>query len=126
MSFLGRIWRGISQRSDNPIWEKEDPETILVEAILETEEQLVELQRTVAGAIAAQRNIARQLDKDRAKAKQWHARPLSFTGWQRKISQRSTATTTTISKFSPKIANRDRQAKRDRQQTKTRLARPRN
>lgn len=88
MSFLGRIWRSISQRIDNSIREKEDPETILVETILETEEQLVELRRAVAGAIAAQRNIARQLDKDRAKAKQWHDRArLALQGGNEKLAK---------------------------------------
>jgi len=66
MSFWGRIWRGMQS--------KEDPEKILIEMIIQTEEQLVELRRAVACAIAARRNIAKQLDKNLVAAKQWHDR----------------------------------------------------
>ncbi len=74
MTLLGRMWRAISQKIDSLIREKEDPEKILEEAIMEMEERLVELRRAIAGAIAAQKNTARQLDCYCATAKEWHER----------------------------------------------------
>ena len=74
MTLLGRMWRAISEIIGNLIEEKEDPETALEEAIMEMEERLVELRRAIAGAIASQKNIAKQLNEYIAKAEQWHDR----------------------------------------------------
>ena len=74
MSLVDRIWRVIRANINSLIDEIEDPEKILEMAVVDMQQDLIELRRAVAGAIASQKRTERQMAQNKTTAQQWYRR----------------------------------------------------
>lgn len=72
---MGRMWRVITKKIEVRE-EREDPEQIIEETIFHMQEQLVELRRAIAEAIATQNSTIRELNRYAARAKEWRDRAM--------------------------------------------------
>ena len=74
MSLLKRVWRVIQVNVNSLINESEDPEKVLEEAVMDMQDKLVQMRQAVAGAIATQKRLERQMTQNQLKAQEWYRR----------------------------------------------------
>jgi phage shock protein A len=76
MGIFDRLRRVISAHVNSAMGKAEDPEKMLNQLLLEMNEQMVESKRAVAGAIADEKRLERQIQDHRKQAADWEARAL--------------------------------------------------
>lgn len=74
MGLFDRIWRVIRANINSLIGAAEDPEKILEQAVMDMQEDLIQLRQAVAGAIAAQKRTERQCSQAESTAAEWYQR----------------------------------------------------
>jgi phage shock protein A len=74
MGLFDRIWRVIRANINSLVGTAEDPEKILEQAVMDMQEDLVEIRQAVAGAIAAQKRTERQCSQAESTATEWYQR----------------------------------------------------
>jgi phage shock protein A len=74
MGFLDRFSRVVRANVNSWVAKTEDPEKILEQAVLEMQEQLIQLRQAVAGAIASLKRTERQAETSNANAEEWYRR----------------------------------------------------
>jgi phage shock protein A len=74
MGLFDRLWRVIRANINSLVGAAEDPEKILEQAVMEMQEDLVQLRQAVAGAIAAQKRTERQCSQAESTAAEWYQR----------------------------------------------------
>lgn len=74
MGLFDRLWRVIRANINSLVGAAEDPEKILEQAVMDMQEDLVQLRQAVAGAIAAQKRTERQCSQAESTAAEWHQR----------------------------------------------------
>ena len=74
MGLFDRLWRVIRANINSLIGAAEDPEKILEQAVMDMQEDLVQLRQAVAGAIAAQKRTERQCSQAESTAAEWYQR----------------------------------------------------
>ena len=72
MSWLERLGRVIRANISHLIQEAEDPEKILEQAIAQMEQELIEMRRSLAAAIASYKSTERQVASHQAAARRWY------------------------------------------------------
>ena len=73
MGLFDRLWRVIRANINSLVGAAEDPEKILEQAVMDMQEDLVQLRQAVAGAIAAQKRTERQCSQAESTAAEWYA-----------------------------------------------------
>jgi len=71
MGIFKNLSRLIKANINDAISKAEDPQKILNQAIIEMNEQLIESKKAVAGAIADEKKLQRQMNEQLAQAKDW-------------------------------------------------------
>jgi phage shock protein A len=74
MEFINRILRIIRANINSLVNKAEDPEKILQQAVLEMQENLVQMRQGVAQAIATQKRTERQAQAAQSTAEEWYRR----------------------------------------------------
>ncbi|MGA7937345.1 MAG: PspA/IM30 family protein [Kovacikia sp.] len=74
MGFLDRIMRVIRANLNSLVSQAEDPEKILEQAVLDMQEDLIQLRQAVAQAIATQKRTERQCSQAQTTADEWYRR----------------------------------------------------
>lgn len=74
MGLFDRLWRVIRANINSLVGAAEDPEKILEQAVMDMQEDLVQLRQAVAGAIAAQKRTDRQCSQAESTAAEWYQR----------------------------------------------------
>lgn len=74
MGLLNRIWQVIRANISHLVSQAEDPEKILEQAVLEMQEDLIQLRQAVAQAIATQKRTERQQAQAQSQADEWYRR----------------------------------------------------
>ncbi|MEG4013943.1 MULTISPECIES: PspA/IM30 family protein [unclassified Microcoleus] len=74
MGLFDRLWRVIRANINSLIGAAEDPEKILEQAVMDMQEDLIQLRQAVAGAIAAQKRTERQCSQAESTAAEWYQR----------------------------------------------------
>jgi phage shock protein A len=74
MGIFDRLWRVIRANINSLVGAAEDPEKILEQAVMDMQEDLVQLRQAVAGAIAAQKRTERQCSQAESTAAEWYQR----------------------------------------------------
>ncbi len=74
MGLFDRLWRVIRANINSLVGAAEDPEKILEQAVMDMQEDLVQLRQAVAGAIAAQKRTERQCSQAESTATEWYQR----------------------------------------------------
>jgi len=74
MGLFDRLWRVIRANINSVVGAAEDPEKILEQAVMDMQEDLVQLRQAVAGAIAAQKRTERQCSQAESTAAEWYQR----------------------------------------------------
>jgi phage shock protein A len=74
MGLFDRIWRAIRANINDFIGRMEDPEKILEQAVLDMQDDLIQLRQAVAQAIATQKRTERQASNARSQADEWYRR----------------------------------------------------
>lgn len=74
MEFIKRILRIIRANINSLINSAEDPEKILQQAVLEMQENLVQMRQGVAQAIASQKRTERQAEAAKSTSEEWYRR----------------------------------------------------
>ena len=74
MGLFDRLWRVIRANINSLVGAAEDPEKILEQAVMDVQEDLVQLRQAVAGAIAAQKRTERQCSQAESTAAEWYQR----------------------------------------------------
>lgn len=74
MGFLDRIFRVIRANLNSLVSKVEDPEKILEQAVLDMQEELIQLRQAVAQAIATQKRTERQCSQAQTTADEWYRR----------------------------------------------------
>ncbi|MCS6813676.1 MAG: PspA/IM30 family protein [Cyanobacteria bacterium] len=74
MGLLNRIWQVIRANVSHLVSQAEDPEKILEQAVLEMQEDLIQLRQAVAQAIATQKRTERQQAQAQSQADEWYRR----------------------------------------------------
>lgn len=74
MGLFDRIGRVVRANLNDVVSKAEDPEKILEQAILDMQEDLVQLRQAVAKAIAAQKRTEQQYNKNQTDANSWQQR----------------------------------------------------
>jgi phage shock protein A len=74
MGLFDRLWRVIRANISSLVGTAEDPEKILEQAVMDMQEDLVQLRQAVAGAIAAQKRSERQCSQAESTAAEWYQR----------------------------------------------------
>ncbi|GAB1539226.1 PspA/IM30 family protein [Scytonema sp. NUACC21] len=74
MGFIDRIKRVIRANLNGLVADAEDPEKILEQAVMEMQENLVQLRQAVAQAIATQKRTERQVASSQSTAAEWYRR----------------------------------------------------
>ena len=74
MGLFDRLWRVIRANINSLVGAAEDPEKILEQAVIDMQEDLVQLRQAVAGAIAAQKRTERQCSQAESTAAEWYQR----------------------------------------------------
>jgi phage shock protein A len=72
MSWLERLGQALRANVNRLIQEAEDPEKILEQAIAEMEQELIEMRRALAAAIAGYKSTERQVASHQAAARRWY------------------------------------------------------
>ncbi len=76
MGLFDRIGRVIKANLNDIVSKAEDPEKILEQAIIEMQEDLVQLRQAVASAMATQKRTEKQYNDTDTQAKQWEQRAI--------------------------------------------------
>lgn len=74
MGILDRIATVVKSNINELIDRAEDPEKMLKQLLLDMEEDLLEVKKQVAAAIATEKQLHRQLTENQAKADEWQAK----------------------------------------------------
>jgi phage shock protein A len=74
MGWLERLGRVVRTQIDSLVKETEDPEKILEQAVMGMEQELIEMRRALAEAIATQKSSERQSTNYQMAAQKWYAR----------------------------------------------------
>ncbi|MEG4964299.1 MULTISPECIES: PspA/IM30 family protein [unclassified Microcoleus] len=74
MGLFDRLWRVIRANINSLVGAAEDPEKILEQAVMDMQEDLVQIRQAVAGAIAAQKRTERQCSQAESTAAEWYQR----------------------------------------------------
>ena len=74
MGLFDRLSRVVRANLNDMVSKAEDPEKILEQAIIDMQEDLVQLRQAVARAIAAQKRTEQQYNKNQAEANNWQKR----------------------------------------------------
>lgn len=74
MGFFDRILRVIRANLNSLVSQVEDPEKILEQAVLDMQEELIQLRQAVAQAIATQKRTERQCSQAQTTADEWYRR----------------------------------------------------
>ncbi|MCL6433736.1 MAG: PspA/IM30 family protein [Leptolyngbyaceae cyanobacterium HOT.MB2.61] len=74
MGLFDRIWRVIRANLNSLVSRVEDPEKILEQAVLDMQEELIQLRQAVAQAIATQKRTERQCSQAQSTADEWYRR----------------------------------------------------
>jgi phage shock protein A len=74
MGLFDRIWRVIRANINDLVGKAEDPEKILEQAVLDMQDDLIQLRQAVAQAIATQKRTERQCSAARTQAEEWYRR----------------------------------------------------
>lgn len=74
MGLFDRIWRAIRANLNDFIGQMEDPEKILEQAVLDMQDELIQLRQAVAHAIATQKRTERQAAQARSTSNEWYRR----------------------------------------------------
>ncbi|MBW4540474.1 MAG: PspA/IM30 family protein [Myxacorys chilensis ATA2-1-KO14] len=74
MGLFDRIWRAIRANINDFIGQMEDPEKILEQAVLDMQDELIQLRQAVAHAIATQKRTERQASQARSTSNEWYRR----------------------------------------------------
>ena len=74
MGLFDRLWRVIRANINSLVGAAEDPEKILEQAVMDMQEDLIQLRQAVAGAIAAQKRTERQCSQAESTASEWFQR----------------------------------------------------
>ncbi|MCT7948367.1 PspA/IM30 family protein [Ancylothrix sp. C2] len=74
MGLFDRIVRVIRANFNSLVSAAEDPEKILEQAVMDLQEDLVQLRQAVAGAIASQKRTERQYTQTQSTAEEWYRR----------------------------------------------------
>jgi phage shock protein A len=74
MSLFERLSRVTRANLSDIVSKAEDPEKILEQAIIDMQEDLVQLRQAVAGAIATQKRTEQQYNKNQTEANNWQQR----------------------------------------------------
>lgn len=74
MGIFDRIWRAIRANINHLVGQAEDPEKILEQAVLDMQEDLIQLRQAVAQAIATQKRTERQCSQARSMSEEWYRR----------------------------------------------------
>jgi phage shock protein A len=74
MGLFDRIWRAIRATLNSLVSQAEDPEKILEQAVLDMQEDLIQMRQAVAQAIATQKRTERQYSQAVSTADEWYRR----------------------------------------------------
>ncbi len=74
MSFFKRLEGVVRAQINGLIREAEDPEKVLEQAVLEMEQEVIEMRRSLASAIATHKRTERQVTTYQTTAQQWYER----------------------------------------------------
>lgn len=74
MGLFDRIFRVVRANFNSLVSAAEDPEKILEQAVMDLQEDLVQLRQAVAGAIASQKRTERQCAQTQSNADEWYRR----------------------------------------------------
>jgi phage shock protein A len=74
MGLFDRLWRAIRANINDFIGQMEDPEKILEQAVLDMQDELIQLRQAVAQAIATQKRTERQAAQARSMSEEWYRR----------------------------------------------------
>jgi phage shock protein A len=74
MGLFDRIGRVVRANVNDMVSKAEDPEKILEQAVMDMQEDLVQLRQAVAQAIASQKRTQQQADQNQSQANQWQQR----------------------------------------------------
>ncbi len=74
MGLFDRLWRVIRANINSLVGAAEDPEKILEQAVMDMQEDLIQIRQAVAGAIAAQKRTERQCSQAESTAAEWYQR----------------------------------------------------
>lgn len=74
MGLFDRLWRVIRANINSLVGAAEDPEKILEQAVMDMQEDLIQLRQAVAGAIASQKRTERQCSQAESTATEWYQR----------------------------------------------------
>jgi phage shock protein A len=74
MGLFDRLSRVVRANLNDMVSKAEDPEKILEQAIIDMQEDLVQLRQAVAGAIATQKRTEQQYNKNQTEANNWQQR----------------------------------------------------
>lgn len=74
MGILDRVWRAIRANINHLVGQAEDPEKILEQAVLDMQEDLIQLRQAVAQAIATQKRTERQCSQAQSMSEEWYRR----------------------------------------------------
>lgn len=74
MGLFDRVNRLVRANLNAAVSSAEDPEKILDQAIIDMQEDLVQMRQAVAGAIASQKRTQQQYDKSQSEANTWYQR----------------------------------------------------
>ncbi|MFQ4145309.1 PspA/IM30 family protein [Chlorogloeopsis sp. ULAP02] len=74
MGLIDRIGRAIRANINSLIGAAEDPEKVLEQAVIEMQDNLVQLRQAVAAAIASQKRTERQAAQAQSAAEEWYRR----------------------------------------------------
>ena len=74
MGLFDRLSRVVRANLNDMVSKAEDPEKILEQAIVDMQEDLVQLRQAVAGAIATQKRTEQQYNKNQSEANNWQQR----------------------------------------------------
>ncbi|HHP7245886.1 MAG TPA: PspA/IM30 family protein, partial [Elainellaceae cyanobacterium] len=74
MGLFDRVSRVVRSNLNAMVGAAEDPEKILDQAIIDMQEDLVQMRQAVARAIASQKRTQQQLNQSQSEASKWHQR----------------------------------------------------
>lgn len=74
MGLFDRVSRVVRANLNSMVSSAEDPEKILDQAIIDMQEDLVQMRQAVASAIASQKRVEQQYNKNQSEANTWHQR----------------------------------------------------
>ncbi|MES2504826.1 MAG: PspA/IM30 family protein [Myxococcota bacterium] len=80
MGFLRRFWTMIKSQLNHLVGIAEDPEKMLNQTLMDMQEQLISAKRQVAVAIADEKRLIQQYEKEKQAASEWEERAMLAVG----------------------------------------------